>query len=212
MITAQDLISKLTDVFAKDANSNIGKLLSIFAIQFAELEEAQERTREWRSVDLAEGTTLDRIGQNVVQPRGLANDSVYRILIKSKIARNLSTADINTVIRVLAIALDAEPSDITIQELYTSVSAPEPAGIAVIQVPIDRINAVGISPSQFSRIVQRTVAAGVRVGVIELIGTFEIGSIADDYDEEIGLSEIEGETGGTLGQAFVPADDPDLPI
>lgn len=212
MINAQDLISKLTDVFSKDPNSNIGKLLSVFAEQFEVLETTQERIREWRSIDAAQGTTLDRIGSNVIQPRGAATDEVYRILIKSKIARNLSTADINTIISVLTVALDADPSEITIQELYADPVEPEPAGISLIQVPLDKINKVGMSPSQFARIVQRTVAAGVRVGVIELIGTFEIGSIVDDFDVDIGFSDLTGTTGGKLGYAFVPSDDPDLPI
>jgi hypothetical protein len=212
MITAQDLISRLTDYFAKDPNSNIGKLLAIFAEQFNDLEETQERMRDWRSIDSAEGATLDRIGTNVVQSRGPANDEVYRILIKSKIARNLSTGDINTIIRVLSVALDADPSAITIHETYNDPDEPEPAGISIIQVPLDQINLAGMSPSQFARIVQRTVAAGVRVGVIELTGTFEIGSIADNFDVDKGFSDVDGVDGGLLGYALVPEDDPDLPI
>jgi hypothetical protein len=212
MITGQDLINRLTDYFAKDPNSNIGKLMGIFAEQFAELEETQERMRDWRSIDSAEGVTLDRIGTNVVQPRGPANDEVYRILIKSKIARNLSTGDINTIIRVLSVALDADPSAITIHETYNDLIDPEPAGISIIQVPLDQINLAGMSPSQFARIVQRTVAAGVRVGVIELTGTFEIGSIVDDFDVDKGFSDVDGIDGGLLGYALVPEDDPDLPI
>ncbi len=68
MITPQDVLRRLTDVFSKNPNSNIGKLLTIMADQIRELTETQNRIRDWRDIDQAQGTTLDRIGQNVGQP------------------------------------------------------------------------------------------------------------------------------------------------
>jgi len=213
MITLADVIRRLTDVFAKAPNSNLGKLLGIMTEQLQALEEAQNRTRAWRDIDQAAGTTLDRIGGNVVQPRGVATDEVYRILIKSKIARNLSTGDINTIIRVLSTALDCAPSEVRIKELYDDPVAPEPAAISIIQVPLARINEVGMSPYQFGRIVQRTVAAGVRVGVIELTGTFAFASGGEsEMDDDAGFGDVAGTIGGYLGAAYAPATDEDLPI
>ncbi|KEQ22885.1 hypothetical protein [Paenibacillus tyrfis] len=214
MITRSDILKRLTDVFTKDPNSNIGKLISIMADQFRALEESQNRTREWRNIDLAEGTTLDHVGQNVVQPRGAARDEVYRILIKSKIARNLSTGDINTIIRVLSTALNTKPSEIEIRELYSDPISPEPAAISVIKLPLKAINESGMSPLTFARIVQRTVAAGVRVGVIELSGTFSFSSVPDqsEMDNNAGFGNIEGTIGGYLGAAYSPDKDDDLPI
>ena len=212
MITVQDMLRRLTDVFRKDQDSNIGKLMAIFAAQLQKLEQTVQRVEEWRDIDKAEGTTLDRIGENVGQPRGVATDEIYRILIKSKIARNLSKGDINTIITVLATALNTDPSEIRIVELYNDPVAPEPAAISIIQLPLRRINEVGMDPAQFARIVQRTVAAGVRVGVIELVGTFEYGSIGDPPDPERGFADINQTFGGTLGAAYSPGNVPDLPI
>ena len=212
MITVQDMLRRLTDVFRKDPDSNIGKLMAIFAEQLQKLEQTVQRVEEWRDIDKAEGTTLDRIGENVGQPRGVATDEIYRILIKSKIARNLSKGDINTIITVLATALNTDPSEIRIVELYNDPVAPEPAAISIIQLPLKRINEVGMDPTQFARIVQRTVAAGVRVGVIELVGTFEYGSIGDPPDLERGFADINQTFGGTLGAAYSPGNVPDLPI
>ena len=212
MITAQDMLRRLTDVFRKDPESNVGKLMSIFAAQLQKLEQTARRVEEWRDIDKAEGTTLDRIGENVGQPRGMATDEIYRILIKSKIARNLSKGDINTIITVLATALNTNPSEIRIVELYNDPIEPEPAAISLIQLPIERINAVGMDPRQFAQIVQKTVAAGVRVGVIELTGTFEFGAIGDPPDSNVGFADIDQTKGGTLGAAYSPGLVPDLPL
>ncbi|WP_079908283.1 DUF2612 domain-containing protein [Paenibacillus sp. 32352] len=214
MITAKDIISRLTDVFTKDPNSNLGKLLSIMADQIRKLEETQSRIREWRDIDKAQGTTLDRIGTIVNQPRGVATDEVYRILIKSKIARNLSTGDINTIIRVLSTALNISSSEIQISEMYNDPVAPEPAAIALIRLPITAINESGIDPTQFAKIVQRTVAAGVRVGIIDLSGTFSFSSqpAEIELDPEAGFADVEQTTGGYLGTVYSPGQGTDLPI
>lgn len=210
MITTKDIISKLTDVFVKDPNSNLGKLCSIMADQLRKVQETNKRVQQWKNIDLAKGTTLDMIGSNIGQPRGIATDEVYRIMIKSKVAVNFSTSDINTIIRVLSIALDSPYSDIRIEEMYTDTTTPEPAAIKVIELPLERINHAGMTPSQFVRIVKRTVAAGIRVGVIELTGTFEFGS-TDTVDPEKGFADLAGTYGGYLGAA-VSGDDEDLPI
>ncbi|TMV49352.1 hypothetical protein FE783_12615 [Paenibacillus mesophilus] len=212
MITAADIISKLTDVFTKNPESNVGKLCQIMSGQIAKLQTTNERIRLWRDVDQAEGTTLDLTGDNVGQARGAATDEVYRIMIKSKVARNLSTADINTIIRVLSLALGCEYSEIKIEEMYADPIAPEPAGIKLIELPLATLNAAGMSPQQFAQIIKRTVAGGVRVGVIELTGTFEFGNIGDPPDNNAGFADLGQTFGGTLGAAYSPGSSPELPI
>lgn len=212
MITAADIIAKLTDVFVKSPNSNLGKLCGIMADQLRKVQETNDRIRRWRDIDQAKGTTLDMIGSNVGQPRGAATDEVYRIMIKSRIARNLSTADINTIIRVLAIALNAEYSEIKIEEMYNDPVSPEPAAIKVIQMPLAKLNEAGMTPNQFGKIVKRTVAAGVRVGVIELTGTFTFGARPGEIDNNAGFGDIDGTIGGYFGAVYDPGQDTDLPI
>lgn len=211
-MNVQDMLRRLTDVFRKDPDSNIGKLMAILADQLQKLEQTACRIEEWRDIEKAQGTTLDRIGENVAQNRGAATDEIYRILIKSKIARNLSKGDINTIISVLSTALNTDPREITIEERYTDPVDPEPAAISLIALPIERINAVGMEPGQFAQIVQKTVAAGVRVGVIELTGTFEYGNIGDPADPDAGFADLSQITGGTLGAVYSPGLVPDLPI
>lgn len=212
MITSKEILSRLTDVFNKNPESNIGKLCSIMAEQLRKVQQTNDRVREWREIDRSQGRTLDMIGSNIGQPRGAATDEVYRIMIKSKVARNLSTADINTIIRVLAIALDADYSEIKIEEMYDDQNSPEPSAIKVIQVPLASLNAAGMTVSQFGRIVKRTVAAGVRVQSVAVEGTFEYGPLPMQNDMTIGFSDIDSESGGTLGAVYDPGADVDLPI
>ncbi|AJS59502.1 hypothetical protein [Paenibacillus sp. IHBB 10380] len=213
MFSVKEMLSRFADVFNKNPNSNIGKLIGILHGQMNDLNSTLVKVQEWRSIDEAQGTTLDRIGQNVIQPRGAATDEVYRVLLKSKIARNLSKTDVNTIIRVLSLALDSHHSDIRIQEKFIDPSDPEPAALSLIRVPIKRLNEVGLSPMQFGQIIQKTVAAGVRVAQIELAGTFRLSSVYDQLQQDaFGLADPDMTTGGSLGTVYVPGNDYGLPI
>lgn len=213
MFSVKDMLRRFADTYNKNPESNLGKLIGILHGELATLDETFSRIREWRSIDAAQGKTLDRIGTNVVQPRGAATDEVYRVLLKSKIARNLSKTDINTIIQVLAIALDCNYSDIRIQEKFDDQQEPEPAAINLIRVPTKRLNEVGMSPDQFARIIQKTVAAGVRVAQIELSGTFALSSqYAVLEASPLGLADPGMTTGGELGEVYVPGNDYPLPI
>lgn len=212
MITTKDITSRLMDVFDKRPSSNIGKICAILADQLSQIQETNNRIKEWRDIDKAKGTTLDLMGSNVGQARGRANDETYRIMIKSKIARNLSTSDINTIIRVLGIALNVNYSEIQIQEMHEDDSDPQPAAIKVISVPLEALNAAGMTPQQLGRIVKRTVAAGVRVLSVSFEGTFEFGGLPMIDDPNAGLASIDGTIGGALGAVYNPGEDIDLPI
>lgn len=213
MPNLQDMIQRLTDVYTKNPDSKLGKLMAIFQTQLQQVEDTLKKVEDWRNIDKAEGTTLDMIGQSVVQPRGQATDEIYRVLIKSKIARNLSKTDVNTIITVLTTALDTLPEEITIEERWSHPTDPEPAALHLSAIPISRLNEVGMAPATFARIVQRTVAAGVDVGVIELAGTFEFATgLEYETDPAAGFGDLDGTEGGSLGLSFVPATDQNLPI
>lgn len=212
MFDLKSIMRRFTDYFAKYPGSNISKLMQIFADELQELEQTNKRILEWRDVDKAEGQALDLIGENINQPRGVATDEVYRILLKSKIARNLSDGAINTILQVLSVALNTHPSEIKIVEKWNDPLEPEPAAISLIELPLARINESGIDPVNFVRIVQRTVAAGVKVGAIELEGTFEFGTTAMQIDNGKGFADIDGMIGGYFGAVFSPSSDQELPI
>lgn len=205
------MLKRLTDNYKKDPNSNIGKLLSIISDEMEEIKSNFETIGNYRDIDQAAGNTLDKIGVNVQQFRGVATDEVYKILLKSKIARNLSQGDINTIIRVLSITLNTDPSNIRVTELYTTIDN-EPAGIFV-SVPTQLLNSVGFSVSQFGRLVNRIVAGGVRANVL-FQGTFQFSSLpaTSETDSTKGFANVAQTTGGSLGAFYDPANDVDLPL
>lgn len=214
MFDLKNIVSRFSDYFNKQpTTSNISKLLKIFSNELETLNTTITRVGEWRDIDNAEGVALDDIGTNITQPRGVATDEVYRILLKSKIARNLSDGSINTIIRVLAIALSCDYSEIKITEKWDDELEPEEAAIKVIELPLNRLNSTGLDPINFGRIVQRTVAGGVKVDVIELTGTFEFGDDSNSIDNLRGFGDVNNETiGGYLGAAWTPSTDQELPI
>ncbi|MHA7580389.1 hypothetical protein ACX12E_08320 [Paenibacillus vandeheii] len=213
MISATDLIRKLTDVFTKNPESNIGKLLRIVSDPINDLKQGFEKIEQWRDIDQAKGTTLDLIGGNVGQKRGAASDDVYRIMIKSKIARNLSKGDVNTIIRVIALAVGASYSDIKITQKFHDPLDPEPAAISLMRLPLERLASSGIELNQFVQIISKTVAAGVSVQSIELQGTFEFGGLPESYDAATGLGDVNDESiGGSLGAVYQAGTNTDLPI
>lgn len=213
MFSTKTIISRFADYFAKQPKSNLSKLISIFSDELAVLENTNKQILLWREIDNAKGNALDLIGENVIQNRGVATDEVYRILLKSKIARNLSDGTINTIIQVISIALSTDPSTIKIVEKWNDIDEPEPAAIKLIELPLTKINEAGLDPLNFIRIIQRTVAAGVKVGIIELSGTFEFGDTTNSIDNMKGFGDINDETiGGYLGAVYTPANDQELPI
>ena len=193
------MLDRLLSVYSSKPDSNIAKLIAILAAELEKVKGAFEKMDEWRDIDKAQGKTLDLIGTNVNQYRGVSTDEIYRILIKSKIARNLSTGDIDTIIEVLSIALDTDPSDIVLQEEENK------AAISVVKIPIERLNEVGMSGAQFGLLVKKVVAAGVKVQQVELSGTFSFASgNGIELDPEAGFSDLEGNVGGFFGEVFEP--------
>lgn len=161
MYSVKEIISLFTDHFRKDTESNLHKLMQLFSDEIQLLKETNDRIIEWRDIDKAEGKTLDLIGENVVQPRGSANDEVYRILLKTKIARNLADGTLNGLIKSIAYVLQIDTKEIRVNELWHSLD--EPAALGIEAIPIEKITNVGLSYSEFETILQSLVAAGVKI-------------------------------------------------
>lgn len=211
MTVFNELIRKLTDVYVKNPMSNVGKLFVIMTDQIQEVRDTLEQIEEWRDIDKAQGTTLDLLGENVGQTRGLATDEIMRILIRARVARNLSDGTFNGIISALAVTLNTTPDKIRIKELYDDIDDPEPAAIAITGLPLDVLNKSGLSATQFGLITQRVLPGGVRVAVIELAGTFSFASGSTVETSVEGFADIAGTTGGTLSGLLVN-DTTELPI
>lgn len=207
----QSWLNKLTDRYVKNPNSNIGKLFLIVDSEIEQVKAALLKTEEWRSLDNAKGSTLDLLGGNVGQERGKSSDEIYRVLIRGKEALNRSDGTINKIIEVLSVTLDCSSSEINLYSLKER-GIDEPAAIIITKAPLDALNRIGLTPAQFTQIVQKTTLAGVRVDSVEFNGTFEFGTTAMETDPAAGFADIEGTTGGYFGLVFVPSQEEELPI
>lgn len=210
MYTVKEMMALFTDYFRKDQESNLYKLIKLFADELTLLKKTNELMLEWRDIDKARGKTLNLIGSNLNQPRGVANDEVYRILLKSKIARNLSDGTVDTIINVIATTLSANREEIKLVESWEGGDVSKPS-IRIMQLPLTTLISSGMNQLDFIRIVQKTVASGVQVEQIELEGTLKL---SDDYiDDVFGLSFAYNDgTGGTLSELYSTASINQLPI
>ncbi|WP_426353645.1 hypothetical protein [Exiguobacterium sp. R-39] len=210
----ENMMRSLTESYTKNPNSNVGKLILLVSGQMEDLEETLKKVETWRDINQAEGATLDLLAENVGQMRGLATDEVLRILIRARVARNLSNGTMDGIINSLAVTLNTSADNIRIKELYDDPLAPEPAAIVITGLPIEVINQSGMTAVQFGKITQRVVASGVRVAAIDLSGTFSFSSRYDvsETDTATGFAPTTQATGGTLSGSFDPDDEIVLPI
>lgn len=209
----QEMFRRLTDTYTKNENSNIGKVLLLLSEQIDDLNESFVAIENYRDLNQATGSTLDLIGKAIGQPRGKATDEVYRILLRARIARNASDGTTDKIINALALALNTDPSDIRISEL-TDGGVYEPATVGLVNLPIEALLGAGMTATQFGILLQRVVAAGVRVASVDLTGSFQLSESVDSsvIDNDKGLANLEQTTGGTLSGSFSPEDEVELPI
>lgn len=213
MYTVDYIIKHFTDALyeSKKPSGTLYKVMSVLVDEFSLIEQTLATIIAYRDIDKARGMTLDLIGQNINQKRGKATDEVYRILLKSKIARNLSDGTVNTIIDVISLSLSTKPSDVKILESWEVNPNAKPS-IELMKLPITKLLESGIDQENFVAIIQKTVAGGVQVKQVELEGTFELG---DDYadDLERGMTNAMEDTyGGILGEIFGSSRNEKLPI
>lgn len=210
----ENMIRSLTESYTKRADSNIGKLILLVSGQMEDLEETLKKVESWHDINQAEGTTLDLIAANIGQARGLATDEVLRILIRARVARNLSDGTMDGVINSLAITLNTIPNQFKIKELYNDVNTPEPAAVVITGLPLEVLNQSGLTATQFGKITQRVIASGVRVVAIDLTGTFSYSMQENvlENDATTGFAPLNQSAGGTLSGSFEPEDEIVLPI
>lgn len=208
------LIEMLTDNYKKHKDSNIGKLFLVITDELEEIKHNLGKTEDYRDVDIATGRTLDKIGGNVKQYRGISTDEIYRLLIKNKLRSISSSGDLNTIISIMSDALIFDPSEIGIEELYANTEGDkEPAALRILSVPLRRLAEIGLSSQQFIEIIESSIPAGVRIAELTLEGTFEFSDRPNDMDDLKGFgSHANPAIGGQFGATYKSGQDQTLPI
>lgn len=141
----------------------------------------------------------------VGQLRGKATDEQFHIMIRSRIVRNMSNGDYNSIINAVCMIFDCDPGEVYILEKDT------PCVVELIGVPYAALSSAGLGLENAVKIIKELLPAGIRLETFILNGTFEFADTADEYDENAGFGDIEQTIGGYLGMVAV-GEDVDLPI
>lgn len=201
-------VDRLTDAYKKNPESNVSKLARIATMHIQENADVLRTVEAWRDIDQATGRVLEDIGADVQQNRGLAPDEVYRVLIKSKIMRNLSDGSIDTIIEFLSFILQCPRSEIRLREMW---GEGKPATLN-IEAPAGAVNSTGLSIGQFGTLINLVTAGGVRAEVL-FEGSFRFAALPDTVETSaVGFSSVDQSNGGTLGLTYNPATDFELPL
>lgn len=201
--TAKYMVSMLPDAYAKDEKSNNYKLFEVFASEFEKLYQTQLKIRQFRSVDEADGATLDLIGGNYNVSRGRMNDELYKPMIKAAIARTWCDGTFNSVLELLALTLNTDVTKISLTEDYEAGGSS--GMITIASTPKDALNKVGMTVHEYAQIVQNILPVGVGVNLTAFEGTFsyaannyEGGDYAPELNPDEGFADDAQTTGGTL--------------
>ena len=201
--TAKYMVSMLPDAYAKDEKSNNYKLFEVFASEFEKLYQTQLKIRQFRSVDEADGATLDLIGGNYNVSRGRMNDELYKPMIKAAIARTWCDGTFNSVLELLALTLNTDVSNVSLTEDYETGGSS--GMITIASTPKDALNKVGMTVHEYAQIVQNILPVGVGVNLTAFEGTFsyaannyEGGDYAPELNPNEGFADDAQTTGGTL--------------
>ena len=98
--------------------TNIGKLHSVLGWGFDLVKENAERVKLWDDLEQAQGKVLDRYGNNYGVLRGMASDSIYRVMIKVKIISMLSAGNLDTIINAASVLFDVPPEEADVEEIF----------------------------------------------------------------------------------------------
>lgn len=210
-MTTDNYSKMLPDMYDKAPDSSISKLLSIYAEDIETLRAIAEKVEAYRDIDQAVGKTLDYAGNNINQQRGKTSDEIYRVLIKAKETRIRCSGTIDDIIESLARALDCSYDQI---QIYSDIDegGTEPEALILKGLPLDSLNKVAMSATQFTQLVQKVVPSEVRVSSVILDGTFSFASGSLVETSPQGFANTAMTTGGTLGGVFTPENDYILPI
>lgn len=210
----KNLVNNLPDCYAKSTDSNNYNILQIEKVALELLSKDIEDVLNAKDLNIATGDTLDRYGEMVNQPRGLATDSQYRLMIRAKIMQNLSGGDYKSVLKALYMTFGCEPSRVSI------IQSDTPCTVKIERVPLDIITSAGLSTAQTTQIIKRLLPVGIDVETYFYEGTFEFSENENDMsidgatkgftDTELNMTS-ETAIGGILGEIY-DGDEIDLPI
>lgn len=201
----EEPVKNLADAFYKAESSNNRKILEIEKSASDELRAGISAVLDSLDINKATGKTLDMYGEMIGQNRGVATDEQYRFMLRSRIVRNLTNGDHNSIVAALSMIFQCEPTDFRI------VEGEKPLDVQFVGLPLTAINKAGLTVDSAMQIIKEIVPVGAQVSSFMFPGTFRFGTTAMEYDEAAGFANLEQTIGGYFGWASGDTG-PDLPI
>ena len=204
-----NLAKNLPDCYKKNEYSNNYKILEIERRAGAGLRDCLNDIGEILDIENATGAVLDAYGERYRQPRGKAADQQYRIMIKTKIAKTLSSGSYKDIVDVICFAFNCTIDDVLLLESSTN-----PMSVSLERLPLTAINSSGFTTAQAYQLIKSMIPAAIELQSVLFEGTFEFADTENEYDEAAGfaISETDQSIGGYLGGAASDASENPLPI
>lgn len=176
-INRENLIELFPDAYCKTLNSNNDKLLKLVSIPITQVRETIRKVYEYNDIFKANGATLDLYGDIYNVQRGHLNDTQYRYLILSAIAKNNVGGDYESILQAISIIFSCDKNEIKLSD-----NPDIPATITLDKLPFSVIVEAGFSTTQAVALIENLlpITVGIEAGNFE--GTLEFGENYEDYD------------------------------
>lgn len=198
-----DFKKSLPDSYNKQSGSNNDKILQLEQAIVKTFREDLQAVNDALDINNASGETLDLFGELVGQGRGGLNDAQYRAVILSAVARNACQGTHSSIVELLAVAFNC---DIT---KFNLTDGAQPAFAELNDMPYSVFLESGLTVKQVYQIVNSMLPAGVRLGDLQIDGTFEFSATDNEYDELAGFGNVEQTIGGYFG--LLASDEHNIP-
>ncbi|HBL81117.1 MAG TPA: hypothetical protein DD391_00660 [Clostridiales bacterium] len=199
--------ANLPDCYNKQPESNNFKILAVEQEAAMSLRRDIADTEEILDIDKATGKTLSLYGDMVGQARGLATEKQFLIMIRSKIMRNISGGDYNSILRAISATFGCKESDIFIQETAA------PLTVEIVSLPLDVLNSVILSNKQTVELIKHLFPVCVTIKTVYFDGTFMFSDNEGEIDLSSGFGDSDNkDIGGYFGDFFSEENEIILPI
>lgn len=173
-----DNVKRLPDAYYKGADSNNYKLLHLNELAVNVFSKDLTDVLNCLDIMQATGKTLDLYGGSVDQKRGVLNDTQYRLMILTKIGKNICQGDYNSVVELLTQMFHCDKGDIILRD------SSEPCRVVVEKLPLEVLINAGFSSEQAITMIELLLPVCVKLSDANFEGTFEFGNIVQSSTYE----------------------------
>lgn len=128
-MTTDETLAEISDYWANESDSNLYKLFDSFIIRGNALADNADLVRDWRDISLAQGATLDMIGQDKEVHRVDDDDEFYRWLLKIKAMVFINDPTIDNIEKIVASVFDTSNFDLELEPGKNGAKITLPASV-----------------------------------------------------------------------------------